>query len=267
MKKIKIGFFDSGLGGITIFNETKKKIKADYVYLGDNKNAPYGIKDKQEVRKYIFDCVQVLADKGCNIIVIACNTATSIAIEDLRRKYPDICIIGTEPAIKVAIDSADFKRALICATSLTLREEKLKKLIDKLHAVDNVDMLALDCLVKFIESGNYIDNDEITKYLEECLKNNCYDVNNYTHVVLGCTHFPIVKKYFQNIFGENTKIIDGSSGIAENVKKHILEIDEKYFEGDRSNYINLVITKESEIFVKNFKTILGEMVDKVEVIC
>ena len=87
---MKIGFFDSGLGGLTVFNKVMKNIKADYIYLADNKNSPYGIKTKKEVVSYAKKNVQTLVDIGCEIIVIACNTATSVAIDDLRKMYKNI---------------------------------------------------------------------------------------------------------------------------------------------------------------------------------
>ena len=149
---MKIGFYDSGIGGLTIFKEAIKRINAEYMYLGDNLNAPYGIKEKEEVKKYIFDNVDYLINNGCKIIVIACNTATSLAVKQLRQMYPDICIIGTEPAVKIAVDSKIKERILVCATSITVKEGKLKELIDKLNARNIVDLVALDSLVKFAES-------------------------------------------------------------------------------------------------------------------
>ena len=131
---MNIGFFDSGLGGLTIFKEAIANFKANYIYLGDIKNAPYGIKSKEEVKEYIFKNIEHLITKGCKIIVIACNTATSIAVKELREKYPDICFIGTEPAVKPAILLNANKKVLVMATSLTLKEEKLQSLINRLDA-------------------------------------------------------------------------------------------------------------------------------------
>ena len=264
MKKIKIGFFDSGLGGTTIFIEALNRINADYVYFGDNFNAPYGIKEKEEVKKYVFKSIEELIKENCNIIVVACNTATSIAIDDLRNKYPDLCIIGTEPAIKVAVDSKNFKRALICATTLTIKEKKLNELINKLNIVDNVDMLALDKLVKFIESGNYKNNKEINKYLTEKLSD--YDIKKYSHLVLGCTHFPILKDEFIKILGKDIKIIDGSKGIVDNIQRNILNMDKEYFSRDIATNIELILSKESKEFVNKFENIIQRKIDKLKVL-
>ena len=123
---MKIGIFDSGLGGITVFREIlKQKINAEFYYLADNKNNPYGIKSKKEVIKYIEKNIKYLIDTGCQIIVIACNTATALSINYLRKKYPNIIFIGTEPAVKVAADDRSKTKILITATTITLKEEKL----------------------------------------------------------------------------------------------------------------------------------------------
>lgn len=260
---MKVGFYDSGLGGLTIFKEALKSIKVDYMYLGDNKNAPYGVKEKEEVKKYIYDNVDFLIKNGCEVIVVACNTATSIAINDLRNKYSNICIIGTEPAVKKATDSDNSKRILVCATSITIREGKLKDLITKLKANDIVDMISLDKLVEFAESEKVDllskeNNDVVENYLKEKLSE--YKFSDYSHVVLGCTHFPLFKKEFQNIFGENVSIIDGSTGVVRNLKNKInilnIENENVNLENSISN-IQLVITKENKKFVEKFKQITG----------
>ena len=122
---MNIGFFDSGVGGATIFKEAVKDIKANFYYLGDNKNAPYGIKSIEDVKKISLDAVEVLIKKGCKIIVVACNTATSVAIKEMRDIYKDVIFIGTEPAIKLARDASNKKKVLVAATSVTIKGEKL----------------------------------------------------------------------------------------------------------------------------------------------
>lgn len=131
---MKIGFFDSGVGGATIFKEAVNNIDAEYYYFADNLNMPYGVKKKEEVVKFSFDVVDKLVKKGCKIIVIACNTATSVAIKKLREKYEDIVFIGTEPAVKPAIENSNGKRVLVTATTITINGEKLQTLIEKLRS-------------------------------------------------------------------------------------------------------------------------------------
>ena len=263
---MKIGFFDSGIGGTTVLRETLSKICADYIYLGDIKNAPYGIKDVEEVKKYVFSSVDVLIKKGCKIIVVACNTATSVAIEELREKYNNVCIIGTEPAVKVAADSNNFSKALICSTSLTKKQEKLKNLIKNLNVVDRVDIVALDKLVTFAE-GEKVEDKIIIDYLKESLRD--YELEKYSHVVLGCTHFPLFIEYFKKVLPENISVIDGSIGITNNVKRHIKLINENLefeYKNGKSSNVELIITKENKNFKNKFVKILGIKDCKEEII-
>lgn len=244
---MKIGFFDSGLGGITVLNEAlSQKIHGHFLYLADNKNTPYGIKDKSKVKKYIFENIEYLVNNECKIIVIACNTATALCIKDLRKMYSNICFIGTEPAVKVAVDDEKNKKIIVAATTITLKEEKLKNLITNLHITDKVDLLPLDKLVEFAEEnvrGNIVD-----EYLKEKLCS--YKLSEYSHIVLGCTHFPIFKENIQRIV-PNLKVVDGSKGIISNLTKKI-----KNLGYDLENLrIDLVLTKKDNSFVHNFNNL------------
>ncbi|MEG1705796.1 MAG: glutamate racemase [Clostridia bacterium] len=248
---MKIGFFDSGLGGLTVLKESIKQLpNEEYIYLADNLNAPYGNKPKDIVKKYIFKNVQVLLDNGVEAIVIACNTATAIAIDDLRKQYSNIKVIGTEPAVKPAIELVKNTnlKVLIVATSLTIKEEKLKLLIKKLNAEKIVDLLSLGKLVNYAESNNY--NDEvIEKYLNDELKDK--DINSYGVVVLGCTHFSIFRHNFENVFNKNTKIIDGNIGIVNYLKKFVIKDKNKF------GNVTILMTEETDDFKNSSKNILN----------
>lgn len=252
---MKIGFFDSGLGGITVLNEAlKENIKAEYVYLADNKNTPYGIKDKNEVKKYVFQNIEFLVKNGCKIIVIACNTATALCIKELRKKYQNICFIGTEPAVKVAADDKERKSILVTATTITLKEEKLKNLITNLHINDIVELLPLDKLVEFAE--NNIHDERVDKYILEKLSK--YDLNKFSHIVLGCTHFPLFKENFERLF-PNVKVIDGSKGIINNLKRKIKDINLE----DKNDKLFLALTKRDDNFINNFNNIFKKKINQI----
>jgi glutamate racemase len=218
-KEKPIGFFDSGVGGISVLNESIIVLpKEDFVYFGDSINAPYGIKDVNEVKKLTFNAVDFLLDKGVKAIVIACNTATSAAIDDLREKYKDIPIIGIEPALKPAVEISIGKSIIIMATPMTLAENKFKSLMKKNNK--KVDIISLPCagLVELIENG-IIEGDQIQSYLKEKLKEFMH--LDIASIVLGCTHYPFIKNELTKIVGEKTIIIDGSVGTVNQLKRQL----------------------------------------------
>ncbi len=214
---MKIGFFDSGIGGLTVLAQALKRFpQYDYVYYADTMHAPYGKKPKEEVRGYIAEAVEFLVSQQVDAIVIACNTATSVAVSDLRASY-DIPIIGIEPAVKPAIElEHDRQRVLVTATPLTIKEEKLHQLIERLGATEHVDLVALPELVKFAERYDFSD-ETVLPYLEKALVN--YEKSAYKAVVLGCTQFPLFKPQYQTIFCSNVALIDGSDGKINQLQK------------------------------------------------
>lgn len=219
---MKIGFFDSGIGGITVLHDALKALPGeDYIYYADTLNGPYGPKPKDEVKKYIFNAVEFIIKHRVKAIVVACNTATSVAIEELRAKY-SIPIIGMEPAVKPAVENnKDInKRVLVTATALTLKEEKLQNLISQLDSGHIVDLLPLPGLVQFAERFEF-DEQIVSPYLQEQLSK--YDLSRYETTVLGCTHFPFYKNMFRKLLPPYVSIIDGNIGTVKNLKRILTE--------------------------------------------
>lgn len=215
------GFFDSGIGGITVLHEAMKLMpRGDYIYYADSDNAPYGTRPKDEVIALVHSAVDFLAGQGVVAIVIACNTATSVAIETLRSRY-SIPVIGMEPAIKPAVEKNEklHKRVLVTATPLTLKEEKLRNLIDRVDNEHIVDLLPLPGLVKFAEDYSF-DDAGVRSYIENGFSH--IDLEHYGTVVLGCTHFIYFRKLLKKILPASIDIIDGNSGTVRNLK-NILE--------------------------------------------
>lgn len=221
---MQIGFFDSGVGGITVLHAALKMLpNEDYIYYADTLNVPYGPKPKDEVKKHIFNAVEFIIQQQVKAIVIACNTATSVSIEDLRSKYT-IPIIGMEPAVKPAVEKNKNanKRVLVTATALTLKEEKLQNLIAKLDNEHIVDLLPLPGLVQFSERFEF--NEQIVlPYLQEQLSK--YDVSKYETIVLGCTHFSFYTDMFRKLLPSHTNIIDGNIGTVNNLKRTLEEMN------------------------------------------
>ncbi|MGH4122696.1 MAG: glutamate racemase [Clostridium sp.] len=245
-KERPIGFFDSGVGGISVLKESLKILpNEDFVYFGDSSNAPYGTKDVNEVKKLTFNAVDFLLDKGVKVIVIACNTATSAAIDDLRGKYKDIPIIGIEPALKPAVEISMGKSIIIMATPMTLSEKKFSNLMEQYKK--EVNMISLPCagLVELIENG-IIEGDQIQSYLRDKLKE--FVGIDIASIVLGCTHYPFIKKELSKIVGEKTIIIDGSIGTVNQLKRQLIlnnMLNEKKTKGSVTIYNSAINTSSA----------------------
>ena len=217
-----IGIFDSGIGGLSVLHQALKSLpNENYLYFADVDNVPYGLKTNKQIKEYVNSAAQFMINKNVKAIVIACNTATSVDIEELRQKYT-IPIIGIEPAVKPAINLNKDKRILLIATPVTVREEKLKKLLEKIDKEKKVDLIALPGLVKYAEKEEFV-----SKELEDYLNKEFIglDLNNYSELVLGCTHFNYFKDTFRKIFPNEINILDGNKGIVNRLKSILKEND------------------------------------------
>ncbi|MBR3254489.1 glutamate racemase [Candidatus Saccharibacteria bacterium] len=213
---MKIGVFDSGIGGTTILNAIKKLLPdEEYFYIADSKNCPYGEKSDTELYKIVKSNVNALKKWGSKIIVIACNTATTKCISKLRQEYPELKFVGTEPAIKLAT-TTEAKNILVMATPGTIKSERTKALLKENQKPNqNIQLLACPGLADTIELNLPKDNfNAINKKLEELLKN----IKKPDVIVLGCTHYSLIKNEILAFFPE-TILIDGNEGVANRVQK------------------------------------------------
>lgn len=213
-----IGVFDSGLGGISVAREIAKDMPAEHVlYFGDSANAPYGVKTPEQVKALSFDIVERFVEHGVKAVVIACNTATSAAVNDLREHY-DIPIIGMEPALKVACDRGDAplgqqhipQRVIVAATPLTLRERKFAELMKRFDSDNTIFKEPCPDLVEIVESGQLGNHDLVMRTLHHYFDR--YDLDRIDSVVLGCTHFVFYRDYFCELLPKHAAIIDGNEG-------------------------------------------------------
>lgn len=217
---MKIGIFDSGLGGLSVLNEALSKLSEHkFLYYADVKNVPYGQKSRDEILKFSFDAVKFLVKNGAKAVVVACNTATSVAIKELRVNL-SVPIIGMEPAVKKAHDLShdDALKTLVIATPVTVNGAKLKELITNLNAKDKTELLALPRLVNFAEKAEF-KSENVKSYLKEELAK--FDLSKFDFLVLGCTHFNYFKDSLREILPPNVSIIDGNEGT---VKRLISEL-------------------------------------------
>ncbi len=215
---MKVGIFDSGVGGITVLKTALKLLpQVDYIYYSDNNHVPYGTKTKEEVLGYVNDVVAFLISQQVDAIVIACNTATSIAVKTLRSRYP-VPIIGMEPAVKLAFNHHSDGKVLVTATSLTLKEEKFKNLVNRLGEEERVCTLALPELVTFAEAFMF-EEAQIKAYFKEKLKD--YPLEEIVAIVLGCTHFVYFKKILKECLPPHITVYDGNEGTIRHLKELI----------------------------------------------
>ncbi len=216
-----IAVFDSGVGGISVLRELMKILPSeDYIYYGDSLNAPYGMKDKEQVKSLTITAAEYLFAQGAKGLVVACNTATSAGVRALREKYPDIPIVGIEPAVKPATLEHRSGRVLVMATPMTIREEKFQKLMAKYD--EDAQILPLPCpgLMDFVERGD-LHSEDFRKYLEELLYE--YRIHPVDAVVLGCTHYPFARAMIGDILGPQATIYDGGEGTAREMRRRLAE--------------------------------------------
>lgn len=220
-KQNPIAVFDSGVGGISVLRELVKIMpQEDYIYFGDSKNAPYGMKEQSIVRELTIDCAKQLFDQSAKGLVVACNTATSAAVRVLRETYPYIPIVGIEPAVKPAVFCMEHPRVLVMATPMTIHAEKFHKLMDRY--ADDATIIPLPCpgLMDFVERGD-LDGEDLHKYLNELLYS--YRDHKVDAAVLGCTHYPFAREQIQSVLGEEVRIFDGGEGTAREMRRRLAE--------------------------------------------
>ena len=215
MKKQPIGIFDSGIGGSSIWKEVIKLVpNEDTIYLADSKNAPYGEKSPDEIISLCIKNTEILISKGCKLIIVACNTATTNAIDYLRKNY-SIPFIGIEPAIKPAALYSKTGAIGILATKGTLTSKLFEKTTSEY--TKNITTIEQDGegLVPLIEDGKLNSpelNELLNTYLKPMLK------FNIDHLVLGCTHYPYLIPQIKKIVGKNVVIIDSGEAVAKQTK-------------------------------------------------
>ena len=223
---MKIGIFDSGIGGISVLNEAFHCLpEEEYIFYADVDHVPYGLKSPNEIKGYADTIVQRLIDMGVDAVLIACNTATAVAAEHLRQKF-DITIIGMEPAVKPAVQAAkdENERILVMATPVTIRENKLHALLERVDIEHRVDLLPMPSLVRFAEDGIF-EGEEVDTYIDE--QTAVFDKSRYTEVVLGCTHFNYFSPSIRKAFNNKVTLIDGNKGTIRHLAEK-LGLEEKY---------------------------------------
>lgn len=216
-----IGVLDSGLGGISVLRELVKLMPGeDFIYYGDSANAPYGTRTPEEVIDLTKKDVEFLLERGAKAIVVACNTATSVAIKELRAAYEEVLpVIGIEPALKPAVKAKEHSKVVVMATPMTLSQTKFNSMMHIYE--DDANIIKMPCpgLVEYIESG-VLDGPVLDAYLEKQFAP--YDKAEIDAVVLGCTHYPLIREVIQKHF-PGVSVYDGGFGTAKQTKRRLAE--------------------------------------------
>ena len=232
--KRKIGVFDSGFGGISVLAQLMKELPHESFYFyGDSKYAPYGEKSKEAIKERCFHICNQLVKQDVKAIVIACNTATSAAVKELRAMY-DIPIVGMEPALKPAVEAKNHQNVLVLATPFTLREQKFTDLMSRYDHQHHIYRQPCPKLVTLMESGDYQDPSKVDEALMEYLSP--YQDHDIHSIVLGCTHFVFLKQRIMELCGTHVEVIDGNMGTARQVK-HLLQQQNLLSEVDQHEVI------------------------------
>lgn len=222
-KNAPIGIFDSGSGGISVLRTALRMLPNEqFLYYGDTANAPYGTKSEEEVISLAKRVTEHLLAQGCKALVIACNTATCAAAATLREMYPNLIIIGMEPALKLAHDLRPEGDILVLATPVSLSSNKYRLL----YTAYGEHAYSLPCpgLMDFVERGD-IDSEEIKAYLMDKLAPYLAGGNVPAAVVLGCTHYVFLKNTIQSLLPKETLVLDGNEGTVRQLGRRLMQQD------------------------------------------
>ena len=214
-----IGVFDSGVGGLSVLRHLQRLLPNErFIYYGDCANAPYGSRSTEEVRSLTLAAAEKLVSQWpMKALVVACNTATAAAIGLLRKKYPDLIVIGIEPALKLAADKFPGGRIGVMATQVTLREEKFDALMHRFDAGCIVEKIPAPGLVERIEVGK-AEDPETEALLRQIL---APYVGQLDALVLGCTHYPFAARAIGRVLGPDVALLDGGDGTARETRRRL----------------------------------------------
>ena len=264
MNNQAIGIFDSGIGGLSVFQEIKKLLPFEnLIYFADQAFCPYGTKSQSQIRKRVLSALSFFEKQKVKLVVIACNTATTVGIDYYREKFPKVPIIGVVPVIKTAGGKTVTKKVLILVTQSTIENPYLNVLINKFGK--GIKFFKLGDwegqLVKMIENGE-LKQKKIEKELDFLLTP--FLNQNIDTVVLGCTHFPLIRNQIQDIFGARVQILDSGGAVARHTQR-VLENKGLLAENQKPDYTFYTTANIERLnrSIQNFIYILNAKVKKM----
>jgi len=256
-----VGFFDSGLGGISVLGEAVRQLPDEnFIYLGDTLHIPYGDKPPKEVLRYAHEAVDTLLAHQCKAIVIACNTATSVAAGELRQEL-QLPIIGMEPALKPASLLPGDGKVLVMATQNTLRLPKFQHLME----LYGKDAIPVPCpgLMECVEAGE-LEGPHVNEVLSRLLAP--YQNEPIKAVVLGCTHYPFLKKSISRFFAPHVPLMDGNAGTVRQLRRRLEE--ENLLASQHGGRVTFLSTLDGETPIRRMEAMLRmwrQTIEEIEV--
>ena len=263
IKNAPIGLFDSGIGGLTVAKELIKTLPSeDIIYLGDTARVPYGTKSGRTVIAYSHSNTEFLISKGVKLLVVACNTASSVSIPSLREEF-DIPVIGViDPGARKAVSVTKTGKIGVIGTPSTINSSAYKKAIENLNPDIEVVSKACPLFVPLADEGwieGQITESIAREYLDP-IKETGIDV-----LVLGCTHYPLLKYTIQKIMGDQITLVDSAEETASQIKEILVKKDLLNDNGTQSDR-KFYLTDVSETFISVAGRFLGEKIDKIEMV-
>ena len=230
-----IGVYDSGFGGLSVWRELYRALPDEsLIYLGDGKNCPYGSLPEERIREYAEQSVGELVERGCKLIVVACNTATAAAITHLRERFSEIPIVGLEPAVKPACQMTKSRKVAVVATERSLGSEKFRRAVERYGEGVEVIKAVGEGFVEAVESDQEQSpaiRQKVEAVIEPLIKSGV-DV-----IVLGCTHYPFLKRVIRNVVGERgVQIIDSGEAVEKRVESLLDKYDIRASEENDAQY-------------------------------
>lgn len=217
-KQDYIAVFDSGVGGVSVLRRLKDQLPRErFLYFGDSANAPYGNRPEEQILELTLSAVERILTRPVKALVVACNTATAVAVDTIRSRYPELIVIGIEPAVKLAADRYPGGTVGMLSTTATLKSQRVSRLMEQHSDRCTFVPLAAPGLASLVEQGQG-NSPQAIALLERLLQPYKEKLDA---VVLGCTHYPFAKEMISQILGPSTQLLDGGEGTARETRRRL----------------------------------------------
>jgi glutamate racemase len=267
MNALPIGIFDSGVGGLTVYRALKRILPHEnFLYLGDTARLPYGTKTPDTIIQYALQAARLLIDAGIKFLVIACNTATGPALPVLRKRYPDLPIIGViEPGAVAALAISKTKHIAVIATEATVAAHSYQSAIYHLDRTAQVVEKAAGLLVPLTEEG-FLSGEIPCKIIHHYLDDLLADPNTRPDtLILGCTHFPVLAEVIHEVVGDRIQIVDSSRVVSEAVHDYFGAHPDFVHSGAEEGFSEFWVTDGVGRFMRVAERFLGSEIHAEQV--